>query len=275
MSVSRNAFKLFVSIDGHLDPSSDIMKRHTGFPIDNVIQIKMNKDSFVGLFKDTVLASGTSASDRYNSASLLTRLGNFFDRSKYSNHNNLASDITILINNTYNDVDVNPVTLETACAKDGSIFNYFVKSKASWDSDNNNETTSTSIDQVDASYGDATTSGGLMVYEVIGQEIDNMISRNYLSTSEDNSSAPDNSYDDLDDLYTRQSDQFWTQSKVGDSIFIEGSFNVPTARDTPAFSSLDRDSSSYSYDPVGSGNLPVILQFVHADVNSYSYNPAT
>lgn len=268
MSVQRNAFKLFVSILDAFSPDNELMKKHVGFPIDNVIQIKLNKESFTNLFKDANMS--TSASDRYQSAGLLTRLEDFFDRTKYSNHNNLASDVTILINNSYNDVDVNPVSLETACAKNGAVFDYFFKSNAAWDG--NGDGTSTSISGEDTSYG-GSSGVALKVYELICQELDNMISRNVLSTSEDGA-VPDNSYDDLDNLYTIGANNFWNELQVGDSIFIEGSFNVPTAQAAKTYNSLSRDSTSASYDPVGSGNLPVILQFVYSTVNSYEYNPA-
>ena len=40
-----------------------------------------------------------------------------FTDDDYYNYNNLASDITTLIQNEYNDVDINPVKLEHACKK--------------------------------------------------------------------------------------------------------------------------------------------------------------
>lgn len=268
--VQRNAFKLYVSIADSLSVGTDLMKQHIGYPIDNVIQIKLNTSSFSALFKDPNLHSTSDLSQRYNCPDLLDRLSRFFDSSLFNNHNNLASDITILVNNTYNDVDVNPVTLETACAKDGTIYNYLFKSEAQWDDVNS---TSNNIAMESEEYGLEVGGGvgsNLKVYEVIGREIDNMISRNVLSTSEDGF-VPDNSYDDLDNQYNLESNNFWTNLQEGDSIFIEGSFTVPTGQTTPVFNSLDRNSNSTSYSPVGSGNLPVIVQFVNSSANSYEY----
>ena len=83
--------------------------------------------------------------------------------------------------------------------------------------------------------------------------------------------SPDNSYDDLDNLYTKKSDNFWDNLQEGDSIFIEGSFLVPTANATLSYSALDRAESSSEYSPVGSGNLPIIVQFVNSSNDAYSY----
>ena len=262
--VERNAFKLFVSIDRELEPGTDIMKSHEGYPIDNVIQIKLGPSAFRALFENTTNAMVDSAS-RYDAPELLARLKDFFSRSR-NNYNNLASDITILVNNTYNDVDVNPVTLETACADGGAICTYFTESVAKWD----DATLHDGSDENAAEYGTTTSLAQLMVYEVMARELDNMISRNILSTSEDGM-MPDNSYDDLDNLYNLASDNFWTNLQTGDSIFVEGSFKVPTKQASPSWEKTDRAGGSSPYDPVGEGNLPIILQFVNSDVEVYSY----
>jgi hypothetical protein len=268
MSVTRNPFKLHVSILDHLEPSSSIMQTHLGYPVDNVIQIKLSSDSFRALFRDASLNIGTTSgrdvSQRYSAASLLQRLKGFFSRSgSLHNYNNLASDITTLIVNTYSDVDVNPVTLESACATDGSIFNYFFQSAAEWDSTSVASGTSTE-------HGEAHTGVPLKVYQMMARELDNMISRNIWSTSED-MMIPDNSYDDLDDLYALAEDNFWANSKEGDSIFIEGSFKVPTRLADKTYSSKGRDNASAAYEPVGEGNLPVIIQFVQSQTQTYSF----
>ena len=273
--VTRNPFKLYVSISSALTETSDFMKQHVGYPVDNVIQIKLSKESFVRLFKDNLMnTTSVNVAQRYNCPDLLDRLRDFFDSVQLSNHNNLASDITILVNNTYNDVDVNPVTLEKACAKDGAIFKYYFESNASYDG-------SEIITDGGLEYGTTSVSpASLKVYEVMGREIDNMISRNLVSTSEDQSStstsglSPDIQYDDLDALYTIANNQFWANVKEGDSLFIEGSFNVPTSQATQSFESNARDGTSTSYNPVGSANLPIILQFVYSSNQSYSFPAA-
>ena len=262
----RNSFKVFVSIENEMSNVADFLQLNEGYPIDNVIQIKLSKGYFVDLFRDTEMSTsgiGDFMTQRYNSDNLLLRLGDFFDKDKYNNHNNWASDISILVKNTYNDVDINPVALETACSKNGDIFNYFFSSNCIFRRDDGDDNAITHDDD-SALYDDTTSTSGssMKVYQVIGRELDNMISRNYLSTSEDNSSAPDTSYDDLDDYYAIFENDFWDNVTEGDSIFIEGSFLVPTTYSyTP----------QNSYDPVGSGNLPVILQFVCSDTVVYGY----
>lgn len=240
--MDRDSFKLFVSIKNTWEGEPTIMINHSGFPVDNVIQIKLTRTSFVDLFKDKLLNS-TSAllNGRYSSLRLLQRFEIFFNRQLYNNHNTIASDITTLIANTYNDIDINPVTLETACATNGSIFNYFIKSEVQF---NLND-----VPYEEDKYDDKDTSGtSMLVYEMIGRELDNMISRNIFSISEDKM-VPDNSYDDLDTLYTIYGDEFWRNIKIGDSIFIEGSFLIPEQR-----------------------SLPVILQFVCTDYDIYQTN---
>lgn len=268
----RNAFKLYVSINDQLDIDNTLMKEYMGYPIDNVIQIKLSEASFKSLFKDPGMLTTEPVSPgmRYNAVGLIGRLSSFFSRNgQFNNYNNLASDITILVNNTFNDVDVNAVTLESACTTDGTIFDYFLKSEAQWGGDPVSlagETTS--------EYG---TSGetNCLVYEMIAREIDNMISRNVESTSEDMGTSgllqPDGSYDALDAQYTIANDAFWNELQEGDSIFIEGSFLVPTKKGVPEYKSIDRMGVETTYTPVGTGNLPVILQFVNSQSNSYAF----
>lgn len=224
------------------------------------------------MFEDTEMPTTLPVHDgRYNSWGLRQRLQDFFDRVKFNNYNNLASDITILINNTFNDVDVNPVTLETACSTDGEIINYFVDSEALWD---NGVSTSTieNTSERDDEYGTSDASTALKVYEVMAREIDNMISRNVESTSEDGM-VPDNSYDSLDAQYTQVAEAFWNNLQQGDSVFVEGSFNIPTKTGDRTYESTDRNNGTSSYQPVGEGNLPVILQFVHSTVTqTYNYS---
>lgn len=289
MSVSRNAFKLFVTIDDALTPGSEIMEAHKGYPIDNVIQIKLDQNGFVALFKDDVPMT-SSAEDRYSAPELLTRMGKFFSRDpvdgvSYNNYNNLASDITTLINNTYNDIDVNPVALEAACATDGEIFNYFIKSKTqhrhnpSVDEEyGSSEVLTTSGEKLDE-YGEpASADGKLLVYEVIARELDNMISRNVNTDNlELQSTSMEVGYSELDNLFTIVNDQFWTHVEVGDSIFIEGSFNVPTANPKSDWKQNDVQGGATGddYEIVGgsaNANLPIILQFVHSSVVTYEYS---
>ena len=262
----RNAFKLFVSIENEMSNVQDFLQLNEGYPIDNVIQIKLSKDYFIDLFRDTdMTTSGTGAfmTERYNCDNLLVRLEDFFDMAKYNNHNTLASDINIIVKNTYNDVDVNPVALEKACSKTGDIFEYFFKSNCMFrrdDADDDNLV----HDEDPGQYEDTEPAAGssMKVYQVMGRELDNMISRNYLSTSEDNDAVPDNSYDDLDSLYAIYENNFWDNIRSGDSIFIEGSFTVPTNNSSVQYG---------TYAPVGSGNLPIILQFVCSDTIVYGY----
>jgi len=283
MSVSRNAFKLFVTIDSALTPGSDIMEAHKGYPIDNVIQIKLDQDGFIALFKETDPLMTSSATDRYDPSKLLTRMETFFGRDgDYNNYNNLASDITILINNTYNDIDVNPVALEAACATNGDIFNYFIKSKTQHrhnpdiDEEYGSSEILTTSGEKDDEYGaPASSDGKLLVYEVIARELDNMISRN---VNEDNleqfSTSLEYNYSDLDNLFTIVNQQFWENVQVGDSIFIEGSFEVPTSNPKEDWKQNDVQggASDEKYEVVGGANLPIILQFVHSSVETYKFD---
>ena len=101
--IKRHPFNLFISIESkYLNIDEDILKQHKGYPIDNVIQIKLSKNSFIDLFKDNTISSSNSNS-RYDSQSLLQRFSLFFNKHLTDNHNSLASDITILISNTFND----------------------------------------------------------------------------------------------------------------------------------------------------------------------------
>lgn len=283
MSVERNAFKLFVSIDDAYTPTSDIMEQHKGYPIDNVIQIKLDADGFKALFRDPGLTS--SAADRYDASALLGRFEDFFSRDSarnLNNYNNLASDITTLINNTYNDIDVNPVALETACATNGQIFNYWIKSKtqhrhnpASDEEYGSSEALTTSGEMTNNEYnesGVATTGSSLLVYEVIARELDNMISR---GVNTDNlSTSMDYQYSDLDELYNTAEEGFWGNSQPGDSIFIEGSFEVPTANSQRTGwkqNDVLDGSTGGDYEVIGNANLPIILQFVNSTVTTYEF----
>ena len=258
----RDVFKLHVSILDEWSSTTDVLRQAPAYPVDNVVQIKLSKDHFTDLFRDPGMSTSTSVdvSQRYSAPGLLQRLETFFDRNQYHNYNALSSDITNIILNTHNDIDVNPVALESACCSPfGAIFSYFFKSSAA--SFTNAEIPVEGV-EVDEEYGEVTDSSSLLVFELIARELDNMISRNLLSTSEDMPDLiPDTSYDDLDALYTISEDAFWQNLSVGDSIFIEGSFLVPT-----------KISKSYSpYTIVGQGNLPIVLQFVYSDNLSYGF----
>ena len=280
MSVQRNAFKLFVSIKDAYTPTSDIMEQHKGYPIDNVIQIKLDASAFKQLFRDDTPMS-TSVESRYQAPGLLTRFGDFFSGSR-SNYNNFASDITTLINNTYNDIDVNPVALENACKTNGAIFNYWIKSEtqhrhnpSSDEEYGSSEDLTTNEEQTDE-YGSPTTTGSsLQVYEVIARELDNMISRGVNTNNLSTSLEAD--YSDLDALYTIAEEAFWAEDNMqqGDSIFIEGSFDVPTANDKTNWKQNDVESGSKGtddYEVIGSANLPIIVQFVHSSVFTYKFD---
>ena len=271
-SISRNAFKLFITIDSALTDVQDFLQQHKGYPIDNVIQIKLSKNYFTTLFKGEVLSSSNSNNldIRYNSEDLLSRLENFFTDDNYHNYNNLASDITTLIQNEYNDVDINPVKLEHACKKNGDIFNYFFKSQTIY---RRNDTTSGIDDityenenHIQNMYDDTSNqTGNLKVYQVIGRELDNMISRN---TNLDNvSTSLEGNYSDLDELYTIYNNEFWENIKEGDSIFIEGSFNIPTNKNTKEY----KNQFNEEYKIIGTANLPIILQFVNSNISTYGY----
>ena len=270
--MNRNNFKLFITIKSALTDVQDFLQQHKGYPIDNVIQIKLSKNYFITLFKGEILSSSNSNNldIRYNSEDLLSRLENFFTDNSYHNYNNLASDITTLIQNEYNDVDINPVKLEHACKKNGDIFNYFFKSQTIY---RRNDTTSGTDDityenenHIQNMYDDTSNqTGNLKVYQVIGRELDNMISRN---TNLDNvSTSLEGNYSDLDELYTIYNNEFWENIKEGDSIFIEGSFNIPTNINTKAYKNqLDEE-----YKIIGTANLPIILQFVLSKTSTYGY----
>lgn len=256
--IKRHPFNLFVSIESKYENTDEsILKQHKGYPIDNVVQIKLSKLSFVDLFKDNTITS-SNPSTRYNSQSLLERLSLFFNKHLTDNHNSLASDITILISNTYNDVDINPVNLENACASNGDIFNYFFKSNV--EHSNQDVIIDEDIDDSDL-YNDNTyqNSRPIMVYEMIARELDNMISRNIYDTSSE-------LYGELDHYY--HSENFWNFIQEGDSIFIEGSFTIPTAITQQQY----KNNLDETYDVIGTGNLPIILQFVCSNMDIYSTN---
>lgn len=256
--IKRHPFNLFISIETKYENIDEsILKQHKGYPIDNVIQIKLSKLSFIDLFKDNTITSSNS-STRYNSQSLLERLSLFFNKHLTDNHNSLASDITILISNTYNDVDINPVNLENACSSNGDIFNYFFKSNVLHS--NQDVIIDEDIDDSDL-YNDNTyqNSRPIMVYEMIARELDNMISRNIYDTSSE-------LYGELDHYY--HSENFWNFIQEGDSIFIEGSFTIPTAIIQEQY----KNNLDENYDIIGTGNLPIILQFVCSNMDIYSTN---
>lgn len=253
---NRNPFKLFVTIEQNYE-NNVMFKQHKGYPIDNVIQVKLSKDSFIDLFKDDSISSSDLLT-RYDSTRFLERLSLFFNKHLSNNYNSLASDITILIQNTYNDIDINPVNLENACSSNGDIYNYFFKSNVTHADED------VIIDNAENDsdlYNDNTyqNSRSIMVYEMIARELDNMISRNLYDTSSE-------LYGELD--YYFQSDNFWNYIQEGDSVFIEGSFDLPTALEKRNY----KNRFDESYDIVGVGNLPVILQFVCSNLDIYSTN---
>ena len=270
MTLNRNPFKLFVTIDSSLSNNEDFLKQHKGYPIDNVIQIKLSKNYFTTLFKGDFLNSSSfdynstsfgNLNLRYNSEGLLSRLENFFTSEKYNNYNNFASDITTLILNTYNDIDINPVKLEKACKKDGQIFNYFFLSPTIIDYENSND--------IQNMYDDISSQvGGIKVYQLIAREIDNMTSRNLnLDNLLQQSTSFEYQYSDLEQLYTLYNDEFWNNLQVGDSIFIEGSFNVPTSKVKNTY----KNQTNSNYDIIGIGNIPIIVQFVYSIETTYGY----
>ena len=94
---------------------------------------------------------------------------------------------------------------------------------------------------------------------MIARELDNMISRNKpISSSYDN--------DKLDYYYYL--DNFWDYIQEGDSIFIEGSFKIPTLK----LSKNYKNKLNEDYDVIGIGNLPIILQFICTNIDIYSTN---
>jgi len=275
VTVTRNAFKLYVSCESDFVPSTAMMQSIVGYPVDNVIQIKLKSSDFKLLFNQwaesgqSTSADTTSLTGRINAPALLTALRTFFS-SQLNNYNNLASDVTDLVANTYNDVEINPVLLESACkadpqnaSSDGAIFKYFFESNAFMNglpvTDSSSDVDYGALDAADSSSDGKTY---LRVYEVIAREIDNMISRNLMESTSINPA-----YNELDVLFEAENDAFWKNLQEGDSIFIEGSFNVPTNIKSPTWT-LPNDSTSYS--PVGNGNLPIILQFVNSNVATYS-----
>lgn len=241
--MNRSAFKLHIAIDNSFSNHERILRNHPGYKVDNVIQLKLDRDSFIDLFKDSELGVGNS--ERYSSIRLLQRLQIFFSI-HYNNYNSLASDITTLILNENNDIDVNPVLLEAACRSNtGEIFQYFFLSNVSFDSQaqvtDNTHDASLYDDGVDADG----TGDPLKVYQYIAREIDNMISRHIVDSSSDESY-----YSSLDELYRIESDAFFDNIVVGDSIFIEGAFSLPNSK-----------------------IIPVILQFVHSHIDVYGSSP--
>lgn len=232
MSFERDPFKCFVSIEKTIDESiiNQMMTQHIGYPIDNVVQIKLSKDSFTKLFKSSAInSSSVNIEERYNSPELLNKLQTFFS-SQYNNYNSIASDITILISNTYADkIDINPVNLENACKPNGQIFDYFFLSECTYLYSSSAE-----------NYDDTTSNPGKMkVFQAIAREIDNMITRD-ISSDETTS---------LEELYSLHNDNFWNNLVEGDSIFIDGSFNIP-----------------------GDYNVPIIIQFLNMDKDiGYSF----
>ena len=104
--MNRPKFKLFVTIDSALTDVQDYLQQHKGYPIDNVIQIKLDTDAFKALFQDTSMStSGELSAERYDATTLLTRFEDFFDRSNNNNHNkynNINTTQNTTTNNTHN-----------------------------------------------------------------------------------------------------------------------------------------------------------------------------
>ena len=267
--MKRQNFKLFVTIDSSIKNVQNFLQQHKGYPIDNVIQIKLSKNYFTTLFKGDILTSTSfeqnNLNARYNSEGLLARLENFFTKERYNNYHNLAADITTLIQNTYNDVDINPIKLEKACQKGGQIFNYFFLSRTSY---NYTRIDYEDLDKIQQIYDDTSSQiDGIKVYQLIARELDNMISRNVnLDNILQQSTSLEYQYSELDQLYTIYNDEFWNNIQEGDSIFIEGSFQVPTNK--------KKKNYKNNYTIVGSANLPIILQFIYSNTSTYGYHIA-
>ena len=270
MVLTRNSFKLFVTIDSALTNVQNFLQQHKGYPIDNVIQIKLSKKYFTTLFKGDILTSTSFEQEnlnaRYNSEGLLQRLKNFFSKEKYNNYNSFASDITTLIQNTYNDIDINPVKLEHSCKENGEIFNYFFLSPTSY---NSTRIDYEDLKKIEHMYDDTSSQvGGIKVYQLIARELDNMISRNVnLNNILQQSTSLEYQYSELDQLYTVYNDEFWNNIQEGDSIFIEGSFEVPTNKPHKTYKNQKKES----YNIIGNANLPIIVQFVCSELSAYNY----
>ena len=71
---------------------------------------------------------------------------------------------------------------------------------------------------------------------------------------------------------------FWSDDNMqqGDSIFIEGSFEVPTANSKRTGwkqnDVIDGSKGTGDYEVIGSANLPIIVQFVHSSVFTYKFD---
>ena len=257
VSVSRRSFSIHVSIYDSFANVDPLMKHHPGYSVDNVIQVKLSKNGFIDLFKDST--QSTSAEQRYSSSRLLQRLRIFFSQ-HLDNYNNLASDISIIIQNSNSDIDINPVNLENACKSNNvEIFTYFFQSPVSFDKQHIQYKDSTADAYLYDDYHgpDESVAGApYKVYEYIARELDNMISRYVtplaMGTSYSTSSDDLDVYGQLDELFRIESDAFWDNVVIGDSVFIEGSFLLPN------------------------GNyVPIILQFVCTNLDVYgSPDPA-
>lgn len=230
---TRNAFRIHVALQDTHTVGSHIAVTATDLPSDYVIQISLSRNDFANLFRDPSM----NAQNPYNEQNLLNSFNNFWDASK-ENHNTLANSIYSLISNEYDDVDINPVNLKLATQSDFSgdgtnsqIFDYFHLSNTTIASE-------------------ADSNIPLKVYQAIAAEL-----RLLLSNIPGDSNNTD-SYEALENEYGYI--EFWKQEnlQVGDSIFVEGSFKIPTE-------SIEKRWGSYT--PVGNdqgANLPCILRFM-------------
>lgn len=198
---SRNCFEYFLDIN-----STSTSISNYNYTIDNVIQIKLRKDDFKNLFKCDNLID-----NKYNSNELLNKLKLFFSN-EFNNYNIFTSDISIIIQNTFKDIDINSSLLEKECKENGYIFNYYFLSEC-------------------ISFS-SSTSSNKKVYEIISFALEDMI----------NSSINNNN------SFSDKNDEFWNNIPIGDSIFINGNFNI-------------------SFDI----NIPITLQFVSIDSSDVIY----
>lgn len=191
-----------------------------------IINVFLTRNDFRHLFEDTQTSvDGTEM----NKDSMNVRLKAFFEEKVgQTNNKSLASDLYRLLVTNFTDLDVSMPLLNDACASNdggGQIFKYFVENTSTSKNDDNSD---------------------MSVFQAITEQLDLMIKR-----------------DDSSDPYHYSN--FWENSKVGNSIIIEGSILTPSQQSV--------NVSDYNHPDNGgkpSGWIPCSLNFQHSQY-SYSY----
>lgn len=248
---TRNPFRIHVELGAEHLIGDDIARQATAFPSDYVIQVSMNKASFTSLFKDVNMATGP-----YNAENLKTRLISFWEKGvNNNNYKTFANSLFTLVMNEYQDVDINTVNLELSTQSNyeqadnnSEIFKYFHISNTTIKHDDANQTP-------------------LKVYEAMAAELGTLLTN---IAGDPNNTDP---FESLENQYGYE--EFWNTLQNGDSLFIEGSLQLPTESSNSQWlvKEAEGEVAAQYYTAVGGANLPCILRFmVNEEEPQYSWS---